>query len=232
MVGNGSSNSAPGRPSTAVYRRRRIVAGILALLVVAGLIAGIAAAASALRQDGAAASDSGTEATLPGPDSKQPGTGTAETAPVAKPSAEPAATPSAAPGAATGAAKPCPSESVRVAATTDALSYSTGATPVLTMTVTNVGAEACEVNVGTSQMEFTVTSGADRIFSSVDCQQAGEDLMKTIQPNSVETAKFTWERQRSAPGCSEVPSNPNPGTYMFAARLGDISSENTVFELE
>lgn len=220
-------NRIPGRPGAAVYRRRRIVAGVLALLVVIGLIAGIAAVANEIRGDGAAASDSGTEATLPGPDNKQPGA--AAGGPSAKPSPSAVPAPS---GPAEAAPKLCPEESIRVAATTDALSYSAGATPVLIMTVTNVGSEACDANVGTSQMEFTVTSGTDRIFSSVDCQQAGEDLLKTIKPNSVETAKFTWERQRSAPGCSEVPSNPNPGTYMFTARLGDISSENSVFELE
>ncbi|MDK1360527.1 hypothetical protein QNO00_09640 [Arthrobacter sp. zg-Y1219] len=247
MVGNGSSdsssgntasehtasgNTAPGHPSAAVYRRRRIVAGLLGLLVLIALIAGIAAVANALRGDEPAAADSGTEATIPGPDNKQPGAADTTAAPGGKPSPKPTASSPAPSGGAEPASKLCPEESVQVAATTDALSYSAGTTPVLTMTVTNNGAEPCDVNVGTSQMEFTVTSGADRIFSSRDCQQAGEDLLKTIKPNSVETAKFTWERQRSAPGCSEVPSNPNPGTYMFTARLGNISSGTSVFELE
>lgn len=188
---------------------------------------GIAVAVNALRGDGAAASDAGTEATIPGPESQQPGA--AATAEAAQPSpTEPAA---AEKPEAAGPAL-CADGSVRVSATTDALSYPAGATPVLTMTVTNDGSEPCDVNVGTSQMEFSITSGSDRIFSSVDCQQGGEDLLKTIEPNSVETAKFSWERQRSAPGCAEVPSNPNPGTYMFTARLGSITSEHTVFELE
>ncbi|MCC3266236.1 hypothetical protein MUG94_00530 [Arthrobacter gengyunqii] len=228
MVGNASSNKAPGRPSPAVYRRRRIVAGILALLVVIGLIAGIIAVAGWLRgDDSASAADTVSEATIPGPESNQPGAANASGAATAAPAPKPTATESAAAAPAL-----CPAASVGVSATTDALSYAAGVTPVLTMTVTNTGAEPCDVNVGTSQMEFIVTSGSDRIFSSEDCQQAGEDLFKTIEPNTVETAKFTWDRQRSAPGCSEVASNPNPGTYTFTARLGDISSERTTFELE
>ena len=235
MVGNGSSQQAPGRPSPAVYRRRRIVAGILALLIVIGVIVGIAVAANALRQDDAAAAEVGTEATIPGPGDAQGGTETAPgkaPADTQAPDATASGQPSPATDQATAAPALCPAGSVGVSSTTDALSYAAGISPVLTMTVTNTGVEPCEVNVGTSQMEFIVTSGSDRIFSSADCQQGGQDLQKTIAPNSVETAKFSWERLRSAPGCSEVPSNPNPGTYLFTARLGDISSESTTFELE
>lgn len=249
MVGNGSSNtasgetapgnsatgnSAAGRPSAAVYRRRRIVAGVLALLVVIGLIAGIAAVANAFRGDDASASDSSAEATIPGPGDRQSSTGAPHADSAAEKPAKPGASavPTPDSSASPGAAKACPADVVQVAATTDALSYSAGTNPMLTMTVTNNGAEPCEVNVGTSQMEFIVTSGSDRIFSSVDCMQASEDLMMLIKPKSVETAKFSWERQRSAPGCAEVPSNPNPGTYMFTARLGGMTSEPIAFDLE
>ena len=198
------------------------------LLVLIGLVAGISAVVNTLRgDDSASATQTTEEATLPGPDSQQPGAAPAGTAAPTAPAASPAATASA-----TAAPALCPPASVGVSATTDALSYTAGVAPMLTMTVTNTGAEACDVNVGTSQMEFIITSGSDRIFSSADCQQAGEDLFKTIKPNTVETAKFSWDRQRSAPGCSEVASNPNPGTYSFTARLGNISSERTTFELE
>ena len=245
MVGNGSSNTASGetapgsstagnraagRPSAAVYRRRRIVAGVLALLVVIGLVAGITAVVNMLRGDEPAAADT-TEATIPGP-GDQPGGAEDPTADPAGEKASPDTSASPAPDASSGAAKPCPADAIQVSATTDALSYSAGTNPMLTMTVTNNGAEPCEVNVGTSQMEFMVTSGSDRIFSSVDCMQASEDLMMVLKPKTVETAKFSWERQRSAPGCTKVPSNPNPGTYMFTARLGGNTSGSTVFELE
>ncbi len=232
MVGNEASNRAPERPSAAVYRRRRIVAGILVLLVLIGLIAGISAAVSALRgDDSASATETVEEATLPGPDSAVPGAAGTDGAKTPAASAPPAASPSATPSPSAAAAV-CPPAAVGVSATTDALSYSAGVAPVLTMTVTNTGTEPCDVNVGTSQMEFIITSGADRIFSSADCQQEGKDLFKTIEPNTVETAKFNWDRKRSAPGCTDVASNPNPGTYSFTARLGDISSERITFELE
>ena len=231
MVGNGSSHQVSGRPSPAVYRRRRIVVGILALLVAVGLVAGIVTAANALRGAGAAASSTGTEAAAPGADNTQPDTNQTPDATPA-PDATASKPPSAAPSPSTAAPALCPAASIGVSATPDALSYAAGTEPVLTMTVTNTGTELCSVNVGTSQMEFIVTSGQDRIFSSMDCQQDSEDLLKTIKPNGVETAKLSWDRLRSARGCADVPDSTNPGTYMFTARLGEISSEGTAFELE
>ena len=212
----GQRPGPPRRPSPAVYRRRRLVAGLLAVLLLVGLGFAVAGVVRALSPEEA----SGTEqATVPGP----------TLSPLAGPATPP-------PAAATESAEPsgslCPSESVKVAASTDAPVYPAGTTPVLTLTVTNTGSTACEINVGTTQMEFVVASGSDRIFSSLDCQDGAQDFIKKVEPGASETANFPWERNRSAPGCAAVASNPNPGYYMFTARLGNISSENAVFQLE
>lgn len=102
------------------------------------------------------------------------------------------------------------------------------------MTVTNTGTVPCEVNVGTSQMEFAISSGADRIFSSVDCQEGGEDLMKLLEPGGSEVANFPWDGLRSAPGCTDAAPElqPKPGWYAFTAKLGEVSSDKAVFELQ
>ncbi len=126
----------------------------------------------------------------------------------------------------------CPPAAVKVEAATDAAAYPAGANPLLTLSVTNTGTEPCKINVGTTQMEFVVTSGSDRIFSSADCQDGAEDLLKEFKPGATEKANFTWERLRSAPGCAAVASNPNPGWYVFTARLGETTSEKAVFQLD
>ena len=79
-----------------------------------------------------------------------------------------------------------------VSASTDKAAYGPDENPLLSLKVTNGGTMPCEVNIGTSQMEFLVTSGADRIFSSKDCQAKSEDLVKTIAPGASETANFPW----------------------------------------
>ena len=143
-----------------------------------------------------------------------------------------------APGSGTQAATPSPTNGcdlskVTVSASTDKPSYSTGETPLLSLKVTNGGQVPCEVNLGTSQMEFLVMSGSDRIFSSRDCQDSSDDLVKTIEPGKSETANFPWERLRSVPGCTEVAAKPGGGgaTYTFTARLGNKESPKAVFKL-
>jgi hypothetical protein len=99
--------------------------------------------------------------------------------------------------------------------------------------VTNGGTMPCEVNIGTSQMEFLVTSGADRIFSSKDCQAKSEDLVKTIAPGASETANFPWPRNRTVEGCQPVEAKPGAGGayYIYTAKLGSKASPKAVFQL-
>lgn len=153
-----------------------------------------------------------------------------ESAPPSGPSSVlPSATPSTSP---TPTEPVCNPASIEVTATTDAQTYAPEQNPVLTLTVANTGNAPCPVNVGTSQMEFLITSGEDRIFSSRDCQEGAEDLEVTIEPGSSETARFTWERVRSTPECTLVDAVPGAGQYVFQARLGERSSGEAVFTLE
>ncbi|QXQ10483.1 hypothetical protein [Paeniglutamicibacter sp. Y32M11] len=104
--------------------------------------------------------------------------------------------------------------------------------PVLVMSIKNQGKFDCMVDVGTSQQEFAVMSGKDRIFATSDCVQDPTDTNIVIKSGASETARFTWTRVRSAPGCKVVNSKPRPGTYGFTAKLGEISSETVKFELK
>ncbi|MFJ2506458.1 MULTISPECIES: hypothetical protein [Arthrobacter] len=216
---SGRGPASARKPSKAVYRRRRIVLSLLVLAVLGALVwAGVVVAATLSGDRDATASE---------PFQTAPGS-----PPAPVPDAESSGTP-----APTGESKPaedgtCPSSAVRVEAATDAAAYAAGANPLLTLAVTNTGPEPCKINVGTTQMEFIVTSGSDRIFSSADCQDGAQDLLKEFEPGATEKANFTWERLRSAPGCAAVASNPNPGWYVFTARLGEVTSEKAVFQLD
>lgn len=125
----------------------------------------------------------------------------------------------------------CDQSKVTVAAATDAPSYPAGQAPIFTLTVTNGGAVACEVNVGTSQMDFLVMSGSDRIFSSKDCQEGAADLVKSIAPGASEKANFPWQLNRTVEGCTPIAAKPGPGTYTLTATLGKLVSPKQVFTL-
>jgi hypothetical protein len=200
-----------------VYRRRRLFLGA-ALLMVMGLIAGSFALAGAFSgKSEQASSTDGAGATA----SADPSTQASPSASAPEPTPTPSATPS------------CNQNLVTVSASTDKAAYGPGENPLLTLKVTNGGTMPCEVNIGTSQMEFLVTSGADRIFSSRDCQAKSEDLVKIIAPGASETANFPWPRNRSVEGCQPVEAKPGGGGayYIFTAKLGSKASPKAVFQL-
>lgn len=208
--GGASKAVPPNRrgPSPAVYRRRRLAVLTLALVLVAMLVLAGWWIAGLFGQDKPKA-----EGPAPLP-------------------AAPAASPSGSPSEEPAAAGSCGESDISVSAATDAPSYAAGEDPMLILEVENSGKSDCEVDVGTEAMEFVVTSGEDRIFSSKDCAVETGELMRTIAPGESERAQFTWERQRSAPGCTAVNANPQPGTYVLTTRLGSHKSEKVIFDLQ
>ncbi|KQN89274.1 hypothetical protein [Arthrobacter sp. Leaf69] len=205
------------KPVSPVYRRRRLFVGAALLLVIALAIGGFAAVSSLLNS-GQSSSGGGTGA---------PGQATGPAAGPG-PSASPTASPSASPEG-----NGCEQNLVTVTAATDKPAYAAGENPLLTLKVTNGNRVPCKVNIGTSQMEFLVTSGSDRIFSSTDCQADSTDLVKTIAPGQSETANFPWQRNRTVQGCAQIDAKPGAGGayYVFTARLANKTSPKAVFQL-
>ncbi len=119
-----------------------------------------------------------------------------------------------------------------VGAETDERTYSPEEKPVLSLVIRNGGTTACAVNVGTSQMEFVLTRGAERVFSSIDCQESSEDLDRVIEPGGEERATFEWARNRTVPGCTVVEEELAEGSYTLTTRLGARSSAPVTFTLQ
>lgn len=216
--GGGGSSARPAgstsvrRPSRAVYRRRQILALFLAVVLLGGLTAGGFAAASMISSALAA-------------DNSEPGSTATETAATDGAGAE-----ALAPNE-RGADAGCDENAVIVSASTDQRIYTAEKNPLLTLQVENAGKTDCVVNLGTSQMEFVITSGTDRIFSSMDCQVEAEDKYQTLKPGQSEVANFQWKRNRTAPGCDPVEVKPKPGVYVLVTKLGERASNKAVFEL-
>lgn len=126
----------------------------------------------------------------------------------------------------------CEAGQIEIIASTDQNSYTADKSPALIMEIKNSSDSECKLNVGTSQQEFMVMSGSDRIFSTADCAENGEDVTLDFKPGQQESARFSWQRERSAPGCKPVDVQPRPGTYRFTAILGELESEATSFELK
>jgi hypothetical protein len=171
-----------GRQPSKVYWRRRLIVGLglVAVLVIVFLI---------IVKPGASSGD---------PKSTK---GSAGSSSAASANATPSGGESGA--AATGAA--CDPKKVRVEAITDAVDYDPGQEPQLSVSITNTGKNACVLNAGTAQQVFTIRSGADVYWTSIDCQTGATDAEVTLKPGKAVSSAtpVPWDRTRSAPDTCE-----------------------------
>lgn len=238
MPGDPRSHDLLRPQSPAVYRRRRLVAGVL-LVVVLALLAGllwwlVSLFRPAPDEAGPAPSPDSSESASP-PASGASGepsdeaSGSASESSSASSSASPSAS---ATGSADAAAGDCPPGDIVISAATDQPAYSEGEEPVLELRVDNTGQEPCEANLGTSQQVFTVYSGSDRIFSTEGCQVEGEDALVEISPSEQERARLTWPRVRTGEDCAEVGGELGSGTYRLEVSLGELQAQPVSFTLQ
>lgn len=219
------ARSSSRRPSSAVFRRRRIaVFGGLLLLLVA-VAWGVWLILSQNDPDAPAPRPSVTS-------SASPDASATEGAETAEPSPEPTAT--------TPAPIPvCASPEVEVRAVVNAETFGAEQFPELSISLTNNGSRDCRINVGTTTQVLTVTSGNDVWWRSTDCQQSPEDseVMLTAGQTVVSLEPVVWNRIRSsAETCdsNDRPRAPGGGaTYNLTVEIGGLPpSESVQFFLE
>lgn len=189
-----------------VYWRRRII--LLALLAVVAIVA-----ATMLNGRGAAqaaqdpAGDPGTAAQTPDPQTTEGADSTA--GPVT-----------------------CGAGSLSITLTADQRTYPAGANPVFTVTLTNTSDASCVVDAGEASRGILITSGSDRIWSSLDCPASENAERKLLLPaGGRDESAVTWSRIRSAEGCADGLPAPKAGTYQAVASVAGVSSTAVVFEL-
>lgn len=134
---------------------------------------------------------------------------------------------------ATNAAEPdtvaaCTPEQVTLTAVTDKGGYDAGEQPMLSMTITNIGAAPCTINAGTDAQEYIIASGSEQYWSSRDCQTNPVAAEVTLDPGVPKsTTPFGWDRTRSATDtcASDRPAVAAGGaSYHLTVKLGDIES--------
>jgi hypothetical protein len=87
------------------------------------------------------------------------------------------------------------------------------------------------INAGTDVQVYKITSGADPIWNSTDCQSNPVTTPIVLEPGedkAQSTTPFPWDRTRSSKTtCDETRTQvaAGGGTYRLAVALGDIQSE-------
>jgi hypothetical protein len=128
---------------------------------------------------------------------------------------------------------PCGEGSLSITLTADHRTYAAGANPVFTVLLTNTSDTSCVVDAGEASRGILITSGSDRIWSSLDCpakQNAERTLL--LPAGGRDESAVTWTRIRSAEGCTDGLPAPRPGTYTAVASVAGVSSTAAVFELK
>ena len=126
---------------------------------------------------------------------------------------------------------PCTGAQLTVTLTTDTRAYPVGTSPVLTVGLTNSGTVSCTVDAGDTGREIVISSGADRIWSSLDCPPEPAERLLLLAPGALDVVDVSWPRVRSAPGCAAGLPEPRPGTYNAVVTVLGTPSAAAVFEL-
>ena len=129
----------------------------------------------------------------------------------------------------------CTGAQIELTPQSDEVRYAAGAIPSVWLSVKNVGATECELEVGTNVQEYIIDSGSrenpDLIWSSTHCQSPGTPMTITLQPGEERsTGSITWDRTRSTPDTCDTdrPSMPGGGaSYHLSVKLGPFESTET-----
>lgn len=220
----------PNRPLPAgVYRRRRIVVFLGALLAGAALVWGIWWLATEQPWRSWVA-----EGAIPTPSASA--SPTLAPAPIVTEVSTPEETPE--PSGTPADVEPCTADDVSVEALVDREIYAAGEEPELRIRLSNVSGIPCTLDVGSAQQTYTVSSGDDVWWRSTDCQVEPSDVSATITPGQVveSVSPVVWDRTRSAADtCEDVrPVAPAEGAvYAVQVSIGGIpATALTTFTLE
>ncbi|MFD5823127.1 DUF4232 domain-containing protein [Nesterenkonia xinjiangensis] len=220
----------PRRQSAAVYRRRRLVVGTFAVIVLVGLWwAGAAIFALFVDED---PNDPTAQETDPAGESAQ-----GEASETDDPDGD--GSEDAEDEEDTGDEEPegedsdgsCAPGDVRVTAATDEDTYGATVAPVLILAVENTGAQECTLDVGTAEQEFEISHAGRQVFTTEQCGDDGDSYELTMEPGQQERAQLTWPRSDSSETCTE-PAELESGTYELTVSIGGITSDPHRFTLD
>ncbi|GAA1115483.1 hypothetical protein [Nesterenkonia jeotgali] len=124
----------------------------------------------------------------------------------------------------------CRTGDLEVRASTGAESYGPGFAPMLIMEVENTADYACEADLGTAEQEYLVEHAGATVFSTAECSVSRESLPVQLEPGESEQAHFTWPRSDSSEDCAE-PASLAPGSYELTVSLSGVRSEPHEFSL-
>jgi hypothetical protein len=223
----------PDRPTVSTYWRRRFVALVVGLSLLAIVTWALSGAMGGSSPAGNAASTKSVHGSLPSTAAHSTGThstGTHSTATHSSAGQQPQ-------GAAESARqhdappRPCPAADVVLSVFSSQASYTLRETPEFEVDVVSVASQTCTFDLGARHVWLQISTGPVRVWSSAQCAE-GEASMVTSLHRGVPTAlPIGWNGQISGPGCPGPSTKAASGTYMAVASDGQGRSGPVYFRL-
>lgn len=119
----------------------------------------------------------------------------------------------------------CPDSSITLVATVGSPTYNVGEQPVIGVTVTNSGSEACVKDLSGGLQEFIAFDAAgNRVWSTNDCSPGTGTDVRFIQPGESLQYNIRWSGTTSQPGCAGDRLRVPAGDYSVEAHIGAVVS--------
>jgi hypothetical protein len=106
----------------------------------------------------------------------------------------------------------------------------------ITLLVKNISNRTCSRDVGADQQELRVVLGADKIWSSDDCDGPTGTDVRNFPPNHERSYNAVWNGESSTSCSTTTKRTPNgpapiPGEYQLIGRVGTDLSDPIVLKI-
>jgi hypothetical protein len=125
----------------------------------------------------------------------------------------------------------CSSDNLAVAAVVGKPTYHVGDQPILELQVTNTGPQPCVQDLADKQIELRVYNGESRVWGSHDCQIQPGTNDRTLAMNTPVRVAITWSGLTSQPNCAGTRQRVGAGTYTLYALLSGKTGKATQFTI-
>ncbi|MFD6893678.1 hypothetical protein ACFWB0_03890 [Rhodococcus sp. NPDC060086] len=137
------------------------------------------------------------------------------------------------PASASTAPGQCSDQSLAVRVTAGEPNYQVGTEPEFTIVITNIGTAACERDLGAGLQQVLVYTldGNNRVWANTDCFPDSTADLRSLAPGDQAAFTVQWSGTTSEPGC-EAPREPvGPGAYTVVGQLGGLRSSPEPFNV-
>jgi hypothetical protein len=211
----------PERPTASTYWRRRFVALLIGLSVLAMVTWALSGAMGGSSPPVNAASTKSVHGSLPSTRTHSSGAGQHTQGGSGAPQQHNV----------TGPPRPCPAADVVLSVFSSQASYTLREAPEFEVDVVSVASQICTFDIGARHVWLQVSTGPVRVWSSAQCAESEASMVTQLHRGVPTILPIGWNGQISGPGCPGPSTKAASGMYVAVASDGPGRSGPLEFHL-